>query len=429
MKGYIINKNNNISTQVNSLLISINKCSQYKKFLSNLPNLFYNTNNDNDIYKDMEIWVENYKNGKKIFFLIEEKMMSINYMKQLKNCNFLFINEKEIFIYDEFLYIQLFHKKFDSEICCICENGYENQNKLFLIITSEDGNLYKINLEKKKDINCETKSLNMKFYNILGVNEKFYIISNNKGTFYINDSINNKIYDIKFNKDNLISEKTFKIGKILNDRYAILLTNISYKGNIIIYDIIQKKIIFDKKVDFCFKLSQNCIKLIELRDDKNYKILICSCENIHKKEKNGLFLFRIEFEKDKTIDKIKIDKKENFYFYNSDDYTIDCLLPLKYLKEDNKILNKERDNANDTIFFITCGTFLDKYNEEIIESRLYYLERVCPKDYFKIDFNGKEFNSKISCMIQLDIYGHLFISSSANKCLKEFEFNPTFDVF
>lgn len=426
--GYIINKNNNISTQVNSLIISINKCSQYKKFLSNLPNLFYNTNNDNDIYmEDYNTWIENCKNGKKILILIEEKMMCINNMKQLKNCNFLFINENEIFIYNEFLYIQLFHKKFDSQISSICETGHENQNKLFLIITTEEGNLYKINLEKEKDINCETKYLNMKFEIILGFNDKFYIVSNNKGTFYINDSIN-KINEKKFNKDNLISETTFKIGKILNDRYAILLTNINYKGNIIIYDIIQKKIIFDKKVDFFFKLSQNCIKLIELRDDKNYKILICSYENSHINKKNGLFLFRIEFEKDKTIDKIKLDKNENFYFYDNDEYIIDCLLPLKYLKEDKKILNKERDNANDTIFFITSGSFLDKYNEEIIESRIYYLERINPKGYFKINFNGKEFNSKISCMIQLDIYGHLFISSSANKCLKEFEFNPNFDV-
>lgn len=448
------------STQTNSSKNLKQKCTQYKKFLSKL-NSFNIINNSIDgvynksldenctnISKDEEDyfgldenyinnaedigfnnWVDNTIIGKQLLNLIEEKKNpSVNNIKQLKNCNFLLINEIEISIYDEYLSNVLFQKKFDSEISFISEIKHENKNKLFLIVKLKDGSLYKINFEEKSRIKYESKMLNMNLENIIEVKEKNYIILFNKKTFFYNGLI----YEIKekdLNEKNLISKETFKIGKILSDRYAIFLKNINDKGNLIIYDIIQKKTIFNKIIDNSFKLSQKCIKLIELENNNNSKILISPCESNHINKKNGLLLFNIGFEKDNTIDIAKIDKQENFYFYDTDGYIIDCLLPMKYLREDNRILKRENNNTYDTIFFITSGSFQDKNEEEIIESRIYSLERINPKSYIKIDFNGNGFNSRITCMIQLDIDGHLFISSSSNKCLKEFEFNPNFDDF
>lgn len=409
---------NNESTQVNSLINTITNSNKYKKLISFLEDFVYNQNISKDMKTDFLYWVDNCTMGKIVLNLCKKENISVKYMSQLKNCNFLISNEREIYIYDEFSSNKLFHQEFDSEISCICEIKNENINKLFIIISTEDGHLYKINFENKTILlPMETKILEIKLDNIIEVKEKVYIISNNKGTYYYNGLIY-EINNSNFNEQNLISKEVYKVGKVINNRFVILMNNIYNRGNLIIYDIIKKKIICTKSIKKLFVLSKNCLYLFEL---KNEKILICLCKNNHTNEKNAIFSFKIEFQNENLI--ISNNENDDNDNDDSDDYIIDCLFPIKFLKEHNNLLGRENDNIYDSMFLITCGSFINGKKEKIIETRIYYLGGIKPQFCTKINFNDNGFDNNISCMIQSNINGHFFFSSIYDNCLKEYSIN------
>ena len=208
-------------------------------------------------------------------------------------------------------YSKILEMKIDGQINCICyikekenENEKEKKNnkenikeKEYLIICKEDG-IYQLIFYENKILKNDFKKLNdMELQLIIPIEEKKYIISyyegdsqnsseslsnsqnssetllnsqnsneSFSGTYIYNDSITS-IKKEMLTEENKISEKSYKIGKIIDKKNVILLNNDdSNKDNIYIFDLVTKKNLneyIEVNNNNNYIISNNCILIIK----------------------------------------------------------------------------------------------------------------------------------------------------------------------
>lgn len=180
------------------------------------------------IEKQKEIPVINIIQGKEIVTnnKLISKEIKIQYTAFLKDPFYKEKAKKKVNDENTFLFEI---KENESDYPVICGN-----NKIYIIIYNFKSNL----LEDIKEI-----PINMNIFLILQFCKKsdnFYIISCDKGTilykgslFYINSE--------KIDKSTKISEKAFKNGVIINQKYLFFIYNENQEGYLYIYDL-EKKI-------------------------------------------------------------------------------------------------------------------------------------------------------------------------------------------
>ena len=347
-------------------------------------------------------------------------------------------------------YSEILDMKIDGEINCICyiKEKENEKEKEFLIICKEDG-IYQLLFYENEILKEDYIKINdMKLQLIIPIEEKKYIISycegnsqnssessnsqnsndslnsqnsneslssSQKSSKYLSNSLNSNgslsgtyiyngsISSIKkemLTEKNKISEKLYKIGKIIDKKKVILLNNDdSNKDNLYIFDLVTNKNLNDIKVKINnnYILSNNCILLI------NNQIFLCCYNN------NCILCISIKDEN--TI----LDKS-----YEIKNFQIHCISQIKYYK---KILIKKLIKDIDIPeiieyeYFLVCGLLNNEYIIKLFKLKIFNNEIIM--ENIK-DLSLGEYESKINFIIQLDL--HLLIGFSYKKT-KKFNFN------
>ena len=367
-------------------------------------------------------------------------------------------------------YSKILEMKIDGQINCICyikekenENEKEKKNnkenikeKEYLIICKEDG-IYQLIFYENKILKNDFKKLNdMELQLIIPIEEKKYIISyyegdsqnsseslsnsqnsneslsnsqnsseslsnsqnssetllnsqnsneSLSGTYIYNDSITS-IKKEMLTEENKISEKSYKIGKIIDKKNVILLNNDdSNKDNIYIFDLVTKKNLneyIEVNNNNNYIISNNCILIIKF-EKKNNEVFLCSY--------NKNWILCISIKDEKTI----LDK-----FYEIKDFEINCISQIKYYKRIIiKKLIKDIDvqEINENEYFLVGGLLNDEYIIKLFKLKIINNEIII--ENIK-DISLGEYESKINFIIQLDLsllIGFLY------KETKKFNFN------
>ena len=263
---------------------------------------------------------------------------------------------KNTIIFKDRHYSEKYHIDIDDHIIYISEIKENNYN--FGIICGNN-NIYAISHIKKT---LTVIPINIKIYLILQIKEKEYVISCDKGTYYYVGSI------FEINSENLkeeakISKIPFKNGKILDNRYAILVDNDLYKqeGNFYIYDSndkITKKnnnnLIINK-----YLYVKETLSVINIEENgKTKTIILCACKG--KENENGILLIKKESDNIKEIFE---------YFSPIKDFIIKFICPLKDF-------NIRNDKPFDTKYIIVVGE-----NDQKMEMRLYEIKGLETNSY------------------------------------------------
>ena len=342
----------------------------------------------------------------------EEIRISFKSIKKLINNNFLLYDEKKIILYDSFLKNQLFSHTFPSPIFYISESKDEIKNKS-IIVSLKEGDIYTLSIDEKRikkleifrENNIEyTEDINL----IIEIVKNKYIFSSNEGTFFYDNNLNERHTE-------KLSDESFKIVEVINNRYVLLFDNVNSKGIIKYFDLkkTNKKINTLKKFETALILSQNCISLMNI-ENKNYKVLLCSFEK-------RIGAVKLEFDEDELL-------MNNLYsdFYELNNVNINCLFPIEYIFE-NKI--KVEKKLFDSHFFMVNTT--NENNES--DYRIYSLEgfefnKIIQKGYIKSIINHNDFKNKIDCISQISPNGYFVIGSSSEKLIKIYEINSYLEI-
>lgn len=366
-------------------------------------NLEDNSEKEGTIYNNLNNYIKNKSSINDALKLVNCHDENIEYIQQTDEYYIIFYDIKIIF--RDKIYSKLFEIKIDGIISCIC---YAKENGVKSIIICKSDGIFQLLIENGIFQNELITLSDMELELIIPIEEKKYLISNKTGTYIYNDSItliNNK----RLKNENRISEKTYKIGNIIDKRILILLGN----NNLDIFDLLTKtkkyKIsICNKLYIYSYILSYNFQLLIEPEENKSNKIFLLCYKN------------RILF--------ILIIKDQNEYKYKDflqiiDDFEIDCVYHIKYSK--NKIIkalieNIDDKEINENEYILLGGT--TNLNEYII--KLYKLKIIQNEIIFKHieDILLGQYESKIKCMTQLDINLHLIIGFDKNNKTIEFSF-------
>ena len=231
-------------------------------------------------------------------FLVFKKKekISTNSIIKLYDNTFLLYNKKTIMIYNSFFNEKLYWYSFPSPVLHISESkGLIGKP---IIISLKKGNVYKLEKKSKrlheidiymndeKNKKDKKDEINIRYDQakklIIEIEKNEYIFSTNEGTYF---------YEYQYDKKEpakRISDETFEIGVIINDKYALLFNNTNNKGTIKYLDFnkmkekieVHTKERIKKLKTFCDEiiLNQNCISLMKL-EDRNFKILLCACKN------------------------------------------------------------------------------------------------------------------------------------------------------
>lgn len=355
--------------------------------------LFKSRNNNEVFINEYLNWIEQEEIG--IYFfecknILKNRAISI---KKL-NDNFILYDEKQIFLFDSFLKDELSSIKFKEAIVNVSELKSEVEKK-HIIVSLKGGIVHKLKISINKEIKQliieKSKKYAYDINLIIEIKQDKYVFSNIEGTFF---------YKYKEELAEKISNESFIIGEVLNNRYAILFNNVDSKGNIKYFDSEkeQNKIEPLKEFDTAFILSQNCIILMNL---ENINVLLCAFENTIK-------TIKLELNDEKLL-------INNLNSYELDDCNINCLCPIGNLYG-NELMEKKKFIATD--FFVVNIT---KNNES--EFRVYNLEyfednTINRKIFIKsnIKDNGyNDFSNKVYSINQLYNGDFVIITKKDNK--------------
>ena len=393
-------QNENIPEAITNKIYKF-KYRKIEQFSDNNKNLLY-INNKPSKYKIIEFMKK-----------IGQHNSTAEYIKELSNGFFISgnggdINNNEIFIYN-----QIGEKLF--EIYDLEDNPYnvyeindeENKNKNIIeVIACLETVFYIINIQNDKLDYRGFKSNNYKMFLELKEEECLFLGDNGA-------TISSSFFKNKNNSSwsELLSTLCFKASIVINKNYAaFIIDKINFYGEakLLFYNILTKEF-FKEIKDYSFTTSSNGLCLIQ-REEKNssYKVLLCACKNILKKNKNGILLININ----------NLEEKE--YFYHTDYFEVNCLCPLLLVNNLNRkeedITNKENIKIIDTDYFLAGGFDnekrkgyiqlykIEKENEDIT---IEYIQDII----FETHENFKDFEREISCITQSKITGNILVTS------------------
>ena len=207
-------------------------------------------------------------------------------------------------------------------------------------------------------------------------------------------------------------EQYYKEGIVINnDIFCFKSNSILPKGSntIIFYNSAKNKIV-EKIKGYSFTLSPNGLCLIT--NNESNKILLCACKKYDSEQKNGILLIIINLQKGK--------EKFYHYFYDTQNFEVNCFCPIINVKNENvideDITLKDKINIDKTDFILVGGFDDDKRegiiklfkienNENINEIKIIYIQDII------IDKNIFEgFEMPISCIAQSIITGNLMVT-------------------
>ena len=410
--------NNSTKKETNSLAYKSLKLLEEKKNDSNPQNLISSINNYDECINlsvlkkltfSQQKKKENFKTDDRKIYLIKKEKVRFDRLKDskmiepLSGVGFALCCEKKLIIKDSNFEKELRSRTFDSPISCISKLTFKNCNgeesNKFILVSLEDGQSFELELTEfnsekyDKPSKLEANIKSAKFFFEIKINK--YIISNIEGTFYYKNDPGN----IKLEK---ISEESFKIGKVINERYVLLINNgKDGKGILKYFDIKSEKINVVKKFDHSFILSQNCIDLMNLKkDDSTIKALICSYEKSHGK---GILVVKLKFRDDELL-------INELFYYNYELENCKCINCLFIIKQknnnnDNIILENKKIDT-----FLLMASVINENDES--EFRTYSLEDIenlnsteknenIKKEYIKSRIDDNDCNKQVICVNQL----------------------------
>jgi len=275
-----------------------------------------------------------------------------------KDVPFLVYNEKSLYAYDiKYNNINLNSSIKNNDFSCICQtstNSGENKNQ-YISCSKESIILFIVNNEKiheKMRVKIPGCSL------IFEMSKNLYLVC---GLFGIK-ILDGKLREKKEYENNKFKDKIFRSGIVIEQNIIALvysnLENLS-KNKLVFYNFHSKEIVFE--IDgYSFLQSQK--SLILFPEDKP-RILMCSYENENNKEKGILFIdldILNKVDSENNIINKKIESSNYIYFYNSNNFKINCFCFLQ-----NQIFDINNSNKGDKIY---VQYFLAGGHEEIKEN-------------------------------------------------------------
>ena len=347
-------------------------------------------------------------------FLVYKKKekISTNSIIKLNDNTFLLYNKKSIMIYNSLFNKELYHHTFPSPVI------YISESKCFIdypiIISLKNGKTYKLETKSKtidEIVICmqndeENKGrkkgeINKAKKFIKEIKKQQYIFSTIEGTYFFDNQFDKK------GKAKRISDETFEIGEIINDKYILLFYNMNNNGIIKYLDFNNIKEKNGKnKIETLTTfyneiiLNQNCISLMNL-ENRNFKILLCACKN------------RIEIVKLKFNNNGILKRKLYNYSIDLNGSNINCLFPIENNYKDDIIINQKLFDSNCFIVNIT-----NEENES--EFRIYNLEGIeddiiIQKGFIKSRIsNDSDGNNKVFSINQISNNGDFVISMATD---------------
>ena len=303
-----------------------------------------------------------------------------------------------------------------SHICQTSVNSEENiiqyigcSKEFIILFIVENNNIYKKNRVKMNGCSL-----------IFEISNNLYLVAGIFGIKVIDGELEEKI---EYENNNL-KDKFFRSGIVINQNIIALvycnIENIS-ENKLLFYNFNSKKIVYEITV-YSFLQSQNSLTLFP---EEKPRILMCSYEKENTKEKGILFI-NLDI-LNKTDSKINInnnnkDKLSDYiYFYNSENFKINCFLFLQ-----RKIVDINNSNKGDKIYvqyFFAGGheeVKDDKKDKDI--ARIFGQINLYQLYYNSSNFNiivGKEheirdikFKSTISSMILTKENENLLVNSN-----------------
>ena len=377
-----------------------NKCTTECLNPYEILNKLIESRKENEIFlKESDSWIDQEKTGI-CFFEYKNKLK--NCAKSIKklNDNFILYDEKQIFLFDSFLKDELASIKFKEAIVYVSELKSEVEKK-HIIVSLKGGTVLKLKISINKGIKQliieKSKQYAYDINLIIDIKQDKYIFSNNKGTFF---------YKYKEEHAENISDESFVIGEVINNRYALLFNNLNSKGNIKYFDSEkeQNKIKALKEFDTAFILSQNCIILMNL---ENIKVLLCAFEN-------SIKTIKLELDDEKLL-------INNLNYYELDDCNINCLCPIENLYS-NEILGKKKFIAPS--FFVVNITINNESEFRVYNLEYFEDNTINRKIFIKsnIKDNGyNDFSNKVYSINQLHNGHFVIIKKKDNKNRKTSE--------
>ena len=156
---------------------------------------------------------------------------------------------------------------------------FEVKEKEFIcaiICDKNNMNLRFFNIKTNQLINRDKKKINMKIFSILQISENLYIFSSDKGTILYEGSMSDITIE-KLEKRKIISEKTFKKGVNVNERFSFFVYNDEQQGYIYVYDSEKNKLIIKPIKYYLIPETLTVINCDE--NGISNKLILCACKS------------------------------------------------------------------------------------------------------------------------------------------------------
>ena len=305
----------------------------------------------------------------------------------------------------------IFYMK-DSSFQIKIDNPYTTDDWVYNILEKIENNILvtqgkKIDLIKvisdKNDSSIYTKAILNPLFT-LQFGENFIVCCQNKVLLYDNNLIQrNNLINGKSLLDNYTIKAAIKI-----DNFVLLKSNkICSKGNgqIIIYNLVSFKRVYNKLDEYSFVYSQNGLAIlpIDIKNKKNNniitkKILLCACKKYIKNQKNGILLItNIEENNGQNFNDIDIKT----YFFDTRNFEVYCFCPILILETSN-ILEIKSTKTN----YFLVGGFEKEKNKGIIK-------------LFKVIYSYEKSESRIEFIQDIDIIDQNYSYKNRFKILKK----------
>jgi hypothetical protein len=239
----------------------------------------------------------------------------------------------------------------------------------------------------------------------------FIVLGQNGGSYYVG-----LLDDKTSTKDNKITNKAYRgIIKIKNN-IAVLTSNSEIpegEDQLIFYNI-SKKSISNIIEGYSFTISTNGLAIIPReKDESKNKILLATCKQYQKNQKNGIALLNPQLGDNRRVNK---------EFYDLGTFEPYCICPILTVKNknDNYInINEEyRKNIDiqDTNYFFVGGFNNEKregqiklfqvlFKKKAFDTEIKFIQDIVLEDNINDYFDGP-----ISCILQSHITGHILIT-------------------
>ena len=429
---YYFPKNNNIkdygdnnifNNNIEGFQSFINAIKNYISF-SSISSISKKSDNSNFCISPLNIDLENKKNKKNYYEIIKiEEIQKIkcdhynnsdcaNYIKEISN-GFLVINGEndtfhfydknckkigEIYLtkykdYNEYKISYL--QKSNQEIYGIFETNEsiisQNNIKNLMICTKEGLKFFSIKYHNNKINNLLQREITHESCSVFfETKDNTYIIGGLNGVYHL-DKQGKKIKHI---------EGEFKGGIKINDNLFGFTSNslIRNEQKLIFYNI-ESKDICEQIENFSFINSINGLTLSR-EDDSRKKILLCACKKYGNNDKNGILIVELNLQFKK--------------FYDTKDFEVYCFCPIKKFINENDFPN-DTYNIIYTDYFFVGGLDSEKKRGLIKLYKIIFDDSNTEIEWMQdiiFENNNMNFQKSITCIIQSNFTGKIFITSS-----------------